>query len=361
MTADARPADARHALVVGATGATAFRLVERLAASADWRVTAVTRRSRSPAPGVETVQIDLTDAGARRDAFAGLAGITHIFYAARAPHGEGGTEDVAANTAMLRAVIDGVEGAAASLRHVHLIEGGKWYGQHLGRYPTPAREDAPRHMPPNFYYAQQDLLEERSRGGGWTWSASRPNAICDAVAGRARNLPIVIGAYAAICRALAVPFDFPGSAASFDSLTEVTEARLLAEALEWIATRPEAAGRAFNVTNGDVVRWSQLWPVFADHFGVRPGIARPFRLAEQMQDKQPLWAALAAEHGLAEPVLANLANWAYADSVFAQDFDVMSDLVALRRIGFCGAVHTDAMFLRLFDDYRRLGYLPPAA
>ena len=28
----------------------------------------------------------------------------------------------------------------------------------------------PRHMPPNFYYDQQDLLVERSDGRSWSWS-----------------------------------------------------------------------------------------------------------------------------------------------------------------------------------------------
>ena len=38
------------------------------------------------------------------------------------------------------------------------MQGSKWYGNHLGPYLTPARETDPRHMPPNFYYDQQDFL-----------------------------------------------------------------------------------------------------------------------------------------------------------------------------------------------------------
>ena len=45
-----------------------------------------------------------------------------------------------------------------SLKHVHLVEGGKWYGLHIGQMLSPTRESDPRHMPPNFYYDQQDLL-----------------------------------------------------------------------------------------------------------------------------------------------------------------------------------------------------------
>jgi hypothetical protein len=38
------------------------------------------------------------------------------------------------------------------------VHGAKWYGMHIGPYRTPAREGDPRHMPPNFYYDQQDLV-----------------------------------------------------------------------------------------------------------------------------------------------------------------------------------------------------------
>lgn len=50
----------------------------------------------------------------------------------------------------------------------------RWYGVHIGNFKTPARENDPRHMPPNFYYDQQDLITRRQKGKQWTWSASRP-------------------------------------------------------------------------------------------------------------------------------------------------------------------------------------------
>jgi hypothetical protein len=160
---------------------------------------------------------------------------------------------------MLAYVVDAVDTTSPALKHVHLIDGGKWYGLHLGPYPTPAREDDPRHLPPNFYYDQEDWLRERQKGKSWTWSASRPNIVCDFCPGRARNLVSVLGAYAAICRELQTPLDYPGSLASYNSLTEVSEAALLVRAMSWIATQPQAANQAYNVTNGDLFRRSQLW------------------------------------------------------------------------------------------------------
>ena len=132
---------------------------------------------------------------------------------------------------MLRNVLDAVEAAAPGLQHVHLIEGAKWYGVHLGAFPTPAREDDPRHMPPNFYYDQEDLLRERQRGTAWAWSSSRPNVICDFAPERARNLPSTLGAYAAITAELGMALDFPGRAGTYGALTELTDATLLARGL----------------------------------------------------------------------------------------------------------------------------------
>jgi hypothetical protein len=58
------------------------------------------------------------------------------------------------------------------------MEGGKWYGFHLGPARTPAVEEDPRHMPPNFYYSQQDWLELAAARHGFTWSALRPEGVC---------------------------------------------------------------------------------------------------------------------------------------------------------------------------------------
>ena len=77
-------------------------------------------------------------------ALAAHRGVTHLFYTARAKHGETGVESVEDNVAMLRNVLDAVEPAATGLEHVHLVQGTKYYGMHLGPFGAPAREDSPR-------------------------------------------------------------------------------------------------------------------------------------------------------------------------------------------------------------------------
>ncbi len=128
----------------------------------------------------------------------------------------------------------------AGLRHVHLLQGSKYYGSDLGPYKTPARESDPRISEPNWYYAQEDFIIERSRGKAWHWSASRPHAICDREPGVARSLPRIIAVYAAIAKELGQPLTFPGSAANFHALYQCVDATLLAQAIVWMATRPRA-------------------------------------------------------------------------------------------------------------------------
>src|SRR5512132_4150949 len=74
----------------------------------------------------------------------------------------------------------------------------------------------------------------------------------------------------------ALPLDFPGTAAAFDSRRDLTDASLLARAMKYIAVTPACRNEAFNVANGDVVSWRGLWPGIAAHFGIAAGEARPF-------------------------------------------------------------------------------------
>ena len=240
---------ARVALVVGPTGATGKAVTAALARQGGWTVYGASRTEPGGTPPFRHVAADLMRPGTLAPALAGLAPVTHGFFCARAPFAEGGVEDVPLNVAMLEAMLDGLEASSLRLEHVHLLEGTKWYGMHLGPYRTPAREDDPRHLPPNFYYDQQDLLERRARRGGWGWSASRPSFICGFAPERPRNLVPTLGAYAAICRALRAPLDFPGTAEGYTALNEVTDVDVLGDAVLFTAThRPRATKRSTSPT-----------------------------------------------------------------------------------------------------------------
>jgi hypothetical protein len=65
-----------------------------------------------------------------------------------------------------------------------------------------------------------------------------------------------------------------------------------------------------------------------------------------------------AKHGLRPIAYKDIVGWAYGDFVFTPEFDVMSDTSKLRRAGFHEVVDTEAMFVRLFDDYRGARIIP---
>jgi nucleoside-diphosphate-sugar epimerase len=345
------------ALIAGASGHVGSQLASELVGSGGWDVVALSRQSTLDCPDVQNVHVDLLG-GDVAGAISTIAKPTHVFYCVRAPFKEGGLEDVEGNLAMLRAVVEAAETGNPDLRHVHIVEGGKWYGAHLGPYATPAREDAPRHNGDNFYYSQEDWLRERQAGKDWTWSASRPSYVCAVTPGKGRNLVSTVGAYAALCWHEGKPLAFPGSERSFASLTEVTEASLLARAMIFMAVTPAAANQAFNVTNGDAIRWSELWPKLAAYFQVQPSGPTSVPLAKWSQAKDAVWDRLVREQGLQIRQLSEVANWSFGDFVFGQDYDVLSDVSKIRDVGFRESIDTAAMFFNMLKDYRARRILP---
>ena len=98
----------RIALIAGAGGAASKRLIETLLAD-DWSVLALARTPRRSVGPLTWIAADLFDGAACAKALAAHRGVTHLFYTARAKHGETGLESVEDNVAMLRNVLDAVE------------------------------------------------------------------------------------------------------------------------------------------------------------------------------------------------------------------------------------------------------------
>jgi len=95
---------------------------------------------------------------------------------------------------------------------------------------------------------------------------------------------------------------FPGSSVQWNSLTDVTDARMLAKQLLWAAITPSARNQAFNVVNGDIFRWNWMWKRIAAWFGVEAaelqGEGAP--LVKQLADAAPIWKGIAEKYGLKE-------------------------------------------------------------
>jgi nucleoside-diphosphate-sugar epimerase len=347
--------DTRTALVAGANGIIGKALMETLAATPGWQARALSRRPHG-SPGA--VAVDLTDAAAARAALGRTRDVTHLFYAALAPQ-PGLAEEDRVNGAMLRHLLDGLEAAGAPLERVVLYQGAKVYGVHLGPVPSPFYEDEnPRHIGPNFYFTQEDELRARAARGGPDFAILRPDVVVGDAAGNAMNIAMVIGAYAALCRAEGAAFRFPGPAHVYDGvLAQVTDARALARASLWAATAEAARGEAFNYVH-EPFRWRRVWEKLAAALDLPPGPPVPLRLGQHMADKAPAWARLVAEQGLVDTPYARAVGWSFGDFVFHSDFDLVSDMGKIRRAGFTESVDSVAALIGAIRSLQEARVLP---
>ena len=309
-------------LIAGASGLVGAAAVDRFLAD-DWEVIAVSRRP----PEVESdrpfrhLPVDLRDEIAGKEAFGALADVTHVVYTAvfeKPGLIQGWTErdQMETNLAMLRNMMEPLTGVARGLRHVSLLQGTKAYGIHLHPMPVPARERFPRDQHENFYWLQEDYVRDASARQGWSFTVMRPQLIVGPNYGVVMNLPPIIGAYAAICREEGRPFGFPGGV---PYVWEAVDTRLVADALAWAATAPQAAGETFNLTNGEVFEWRSLWPAMAEALGVEPGPDNPTRLATFLLERAGVGDRIVDEHGLRRIPMHDLvgASHHYADFCFA--------------------------------------------
>ena len=346
-----------HALVAGATGIVGRRIAEHLAASGR-RVTGLCRRPPSAALPYPLLALDLTNAEACRRAARELGDVTHLYYAARYDHPEGVTESIDINAAMFRNIVESLDAGARGLRHIHVVHGTKYYGHMAGPVPVPLTEDTPRGPLTPYYFAQEDFIRERQRGRAWSFSSSRPHTFVDPAVDEPRNLALLIAVYASIARAAGDAFRYPGSEASFHARTQFTYVPFLARAAVWMGEEPRCANAAYHVVNGDTPRWSELWPRFAEWFGVKPGMPKPMKLADYMAGKAPVWRDLVSRHGLEQNELASLVLWPYANYVFAPEWDIISSMSKARRDGFHESVDSAEMFVDLFSGFRREKIIP---
>ena len=356
-------AEQRTALVVGSTGIVGQNLSRHLLASG-WGVVGLSRGAQV-VDGVHGVQADLRDAEAVAKALAPLRdGLTDVFLAAWIRQ-DTERENVVVNGGIVEHVFAALEGVA--LQHAALVTGTK---QYLGPFEaygqvsaeTPFREETPRLPGENFYYTQEDVLFGAAARGGFGWSVHRPHSMVGFAVGNAMNMGSTLAVYAVLCRERGEVFRFPGSREQWNSLADVTDARLLAEHLRWAAVTPAARDQAFNVVNGDVFRWRWLWPQLAGYFGVEwagpPELGAPDALEPRMGWAAEAWRSLAEKHGLRETEVDRLASWWHTDGDLGRTLECVNDMSKSRRLGFVVYQETVQSFFDLFERMRAERLIP---
>jgi nucleoside-diphosphate-sugar epimerase len=344
-------------LIVGVQGISGRHAAEHYARQPNTEVIGISRRP-GDLPGVQHLSADLLQPEELRRKLEGLReSLTHVVFAAYLERPTA-AERSSINRTLLENLLDGVEDFPA-LQHIAFYQGGKSYGSDLGPYKTPAREDDPRMMPPNFYYDQEDLIRQRQQGRAWHFTALRPDGIGGFATGNPMNITMVIAVYAALSKELGLPLRFPGTEAAYRAEMQLTSADILAEATIWAGSSAAARNEIFNITNGDTFRWQHLWPRIAEMFQMKVADPAPISLSEYMADKEPLWNAMVSKYGLAPIPYDQVVSWPFGDAVFGLNYDNVFSTIKARRAGFHNCIDTEEMFTGFFAKLRENRVIPP--
>ena len=351
------------ALVVGATGMAgshvAIKLIEK-----GWEVYGLSRSKKNINDAIKPINADLLNPLQLEEALKNVAP-THVFFTTWMRN-DTEDENIKVNSAMVRNLLN-VLSPKKSVKHVALVTGLKHYLGPFETYAkegilpeTPLREEQPRLELKNFYYAQEDEVYAAANRDGFTWSVHRPHTLIGFAVGNLMNLGTTLAVYASICKEEKLPFTWPGSDAQWNGLSDVTDAKILAEQLIWAAITPNAKNQAFNITNGDTFRWKWLWQKIADFFDLEVdgfnGSVRP--LEQILAQKTEIWQEMSISYNLIEADLNQIATAWHADLDLGRPIEVMTDMANSRKLGFVEYVNTKDSFFELFAKLQKHHLIP---
>lgn len=356
-------------LVAGASGLAGYAALKHFARESGTRVIGVSRRAPPEPNGAEFMPVDLADPRQCAEAASAFGGVTHLVYAAHFEmpslvQGWRDEEQILTNGRMLRNLLEPLAVAASGLRHVTLLQGTKAYGVHVQPMKVPAREGRSElREQPNFYWAQEDYLRAKQTGSSWHWTIVRPVQIVGEAVGDAMNLIPALGVHAAIQRAEGDVLPYPGGA---PRVSQAVDADLLARAIGWAGEAPNARNETFNVANGDVFVWENVWPAIASAVGMRVGPAQSFSLQSHLSETGvAAWDTIRRRGRLAAPALLPFVGQSleYADHVLRHgqvEPGAVSfvSTVKIMQAGFHEVMDTEAMFAKWFRHYQETRLLP---
>ncbi|HYF08554.1 MAG TPA: hypothetical protein VD970_13095, partial [Acetobacteraceae bacterium] len=139
--------------------------------------------------------------------------------------------------------------------------------------------------------------------------------------------------------------------------------RLIARAMEWAGITPACANQVFNIANGDVYLWENVWPRLAELFGMDLAPPHPFSLARVMPQNGAVWDRVVQRYGLKPYAFEEIVpSWQFADFVFghgARPNPHHMSTIKIRQFGFADCVDTEDMFIELLAELQRRRILPP--
>jgi len=156
----------------------------------------------------------------------------------------------------------------------------------------------------------------------------------------------------------ALPCIVPTRPPCRDNALQATDAGLLAQAILWSGETLRAQNQVYNVTNGEVFRWSRMWPYIAERFGLAVAEPQYIPLAGTMSDKEDVWREIVQDHGLITVPHPDLVDWTFGEFVFNREYDHLLDVTKLRDHGFCGYDDSVGMFNRQISMLRKRRVVP---
>jgi hypothetical protein len=180
--------------------------------------------------------------------------------------------------------------------------------------------------------------------------------------GGAMDLIPPLGVYAAMLHEQGRVLDYPGGAARVSQAVDVD---LLARAIAWSGESDAARNEAFNVTNGDVFTWENVWPAISDALEMKPGKAVPLSLAQEYPKWIAAWDELRRKYDLVSPALEEFVGLSFQYADYSMRYGQMQpgppsivSTVKINQAGFTEMMDTEVMFRKWFAHARTSRLLP---
>lgn len=241
-------------------------------------------------------------------------------------------------------------------------------------YDPPFAESKPRIPEPFYskihYYPQLDFIASFSEGKTWRWAEVRADLIAGFVPrGNVMNIVEDMAIFLATYRFVngaGAKVTFPGTEVGWNMKTINCDSTLLARFNVWLSTvkAKEADGEAWNVGDGDISSWHQIFPKMAAWFGLEA--VAPKAGQDGGAEAQAWWREKGAEAygkmvkemGLKETVMGEW-QWGFlraCTSMFVRDR--YFDLRKVRALGWDEKQDPVEGFLKGLDWYAEFGVIP---
>lgn len=241
-------------------------------------------------------------------------------------------------------------------------------------------------------------MHEDAKRNDYDWVFTYPNDVIGVAKGNFMNLATSLGLYTVVNKELTGELESPGSETFYNYFDCYTDAKLHADFNVWAAQEPQCANQAFNVVNGDVETWANMWPKLAKRFGCKVP-SRQFewktpdssqmKLAEVppyedvasvtgMEGKVPrgvveqridlvkwsrnpevkeTWEKIAQREGFEKDAFEK-ATWDFLGFVLDRNYNIVISMSQARKFGWTGYIDTWESFDNTFKGLEELKIFP---